>query len=602
MVGSLADGKAIEKDKSSTTNPVRRNFVRGRTGTETSSPPHLNVGNRGDKRQLLTDSSLSTPLPSDTMTDPPWTSSSPIDTYYTNTDPSSYTSTNSVPAASASPTPSPGINTPPWQTQTPTLLFTSEILYLLANVSSLVGVKWYLGVPFNDTTNLRLEIAESGEQILGGNLLGLQVGNEPDLYARHGHRPTTYAPSDYFGEFGVVVQAINNDNSIPVKNNLIGPNLATGDWIPEQVWDTGFIPAYTNSLSALAVEHYPTDNCFAMYGVGSPIDLPTEFAAFMSHSMGINTISIYMNSSQVALAANKPFLMFETNTASCGGFPGISDSYGAALWGVDYALQMAYSNFSGALFHIGGQNVYYNPFTPPPTNQSTFRQWSIGPLYYSALVVAEAIGSTGKAQIVDLQPNANNQYTPAYAIYENGAAAKVVLLNYMTDPSGANDYTATIQVQGVSSVQVKYLSAPSVSTKANITWAGQTFGDKLSSDGRLQGTEDVQTVPCNNGACPIKVTAPGLALVFLSNTAYSDSAPSTTQTFATTAYTKTQHTATVAATVLATSNGHSGSSRQLGSTSKGSTGGAGVGKQISGLVALVAMVAGAWTVGKGLLA
>jgi hypothetical protein len=46
--------------------------------------------------------------------------------------------------------------------------------------------------------------------------------------------------------------------------------------------------------------------------------------------------------------------------ASCGGFPGISDSFGAALWGVDYALQMAYSNFSEGLFHVGGQSDYYN--------------------------------------------------------------------------------------------------------------------------------------------------------------------------------------------------------------------------------------------------
>ena len=52
--------------------------------------------------------------------------------------------------------------------------------------------------------------------------------------------------------------------------------------------------------------------------------------------------------------------MFETNTASCGGFPGISDSFGSALWALDYGLQMAYSNFSGALFHVGGQSVYYN--------------------------------------------------------------------------------------------------------------------------------------------------------------------------------------------------------------------------------------------------
>jgi hypothetical protein len=56
------------------------------------------------------------------------------------------------------------------------------------------------------------------------------------------------------GEFGVMVQAINNNPNIPVKNNLIGPSVATGSWTPEMVWDTGFIPSYTNSLSALAVE------------------------------------------------------------------------------------------------------------------------------------------------------------------------------------------------------------------------------------------------------------------------------------------------------------------------------------------------------------
>jgi len=52
--------------------------------------------------------------------------------------------------------------------------------------------------------------------------------------------------------------------------------------------------------------------------------------------------------------------MFETNSASCGGYPGLSDSFGAALWALDYALQMAYGNFSGALFHNNGQNSSYN--------------------------------------------------------------------------------------------------------------------------------------------------------------------------------------------------------------------------------------------------
>ena len=41
------------------------------------------------------------------------------------------------------------------------------------------------GVPFNDSTNWRLQIAELGEAVLGDNLLGFQAGNEPDLYGSY---------------------------------------------------------------------------------------------------------------------------------------------------------------------------------------------------------------------------------------------------------------------------------------------------------------------------------------------------------------------------------------------------------------------------------
>ena len=58
---------------------------------------------------------------------------------------------------------------------------------MFANVSSLTPAKWYLGIPFNDTAHPRLQIAELGEQIIGGNLLGFQLGNEPDLYVKCVH-------------------------------------------------------------------------------------------------------------------------------------------------------------------------------------------------------------------------------------------------------------------------------------------------------------------------------------------------------------------------------------------------------------------------------
>lgn len=55
--------------------------------------------------------------------------------------------------------------------------------------------------------------------------------------------------------------------------------------------------------------------------------------------------------------------MFETNTASCAGFAGVSDSYGAALWAIDYGMQLAYGNFTHGLLHMGGQNSFYNAST-----------------------------------------------------------------------------------------------------------------------------------------------------------------------------------------------------------------------------------------------
>ena len=304
----------------------------------------------------------------------------------------------------------------------------------------------------------------------------------------------------------------------------------------------------------------------------------------------------------------KPFVMLEMNTASCGGFPGLSDSFGAALWSVmqnavqdrslilrmtDYALQMAYGNFSAALMHVGGQNVYYNvspcssptqmlifqPFTPPQTNLSTIYQWTTGSVYYSTLVVAEALGQSNQSRVVDLTANDNSSiYHPAYAIYENNAPSRLVLFNYVNDGTGASDLQTTITVNGgtqPSSVSVRYLRAPSIQSTGNLTWAGQTMGEDYSSDGRLQGTLDTVSITCNNGQCVVPVFAPSIALVFLTPESLQESSPAAgaTLTYSTTVVGTGQATYNPAA--LQTSNGKNGPAGQDGSTSPGSANAAG---------------------------
>jgi hypothetical protein len=304
---------------------------------------------------------------------------------------------------------------------------------------------------------------------------------------------------------------------------------------------------------------------------------------YLSHTSATGGIGPYISSTQLAQQKGKPFLMFETNTASCGGFPGLSDSFGAALWGLDWAMYMAAVNFTGALFHVGGQSVAYNPFTPPPTNQSTFHAWTIGPIYYSSLVMAEAIGPSNNTQVIDMGANNGNPLSPGYAIWENGQLARVLLINFASDPSGASDLSVDLSFVDSSampsSVSVKYLQAPSVAQKGNFTWAGQTFGGLFGSDGRPEGTESVQTVNCGPNAggtsvCTIKVPAPAAALVFLNSAATPDTAGGPTTTFPTTAVTKSRNTLdSLPSSLLATMNGHSGSDGilgKLGSTSQGS--------------------------------
>lgn len=486
-------------------------------------------------------------------------------------------------------------------TATPPLVFTSEIIKMMAEISALTDVYWYMGVPFNDTQNWRLQIAEVGEAMLGKYLIGLQAGNEPDLYSRHGHRPNTYGPQDYKNDFGLLIDAMNADSNIPNKNLLIGPNLA-GVWSLPDIWQTGFATDFNQNLAALGVERYPTDNCYALFGIGTPRYGQEMFPFFLTHQSGKNIVNEFPGAADYAQSVGKPFIMSETNTASCGGFPGLSDSFGAALWGIDYALQLAYSNFSTVLFHVGGQSVYYNPFTPPVTNQSTFHQWTIGPIYYSALVVAEALGSSNTAQVLDLQANGGSDYTPGYAIYENGQPVRVALTNFISDPSGNSDYTASISIGGTvpPQVKVKYLLADSVSQIYNFTWAGQTFGGPFTSDGRLVGTLDTQTIPCDqtNNVCQVKVPAPGFALVFLTDNAMFESDQSPTMTFSTTAYTDIHGpTVTIDPSVLATSNGEKGLADALAGTSKGRQMNSALGFA-QALPSLFAVMAGALVIGR----
>jgi hypothetical protein len=241
--------------------------------------------------------------------------------------------------------------------------------------------------------------------------------------------------------------------------------------------------------------------------------------------------------------------------------------------------------------HVGGQNVYYNPFTPPPSNMSRVYEWTTGSVYYSTLLVAELFGKSENSRIVDIthtssiavntQTNFNedgtsydttssdDMYHPSYLVYDGDTPARIALFNYISDNTGASDTQVTLNFNNTAapaSVSVRYFRASQVEEQYDITWAGQTMGTSFTSDGTLKGERQTDTITCDNGVCVIPVYAPSVALVFLTEDALTSSTPGEEAApFATTIVGTGDMT--VDPRVLETSNGQNGGK---GSTSKGS--------------------------------
>ncbi|CAE6452467.1 unnamed protein product [Rhizoctonia solani] len=498
-------------------------------------------------------------------------------------------------------------NTTTW---TPHVEFAPDLIKMLANFANLVKAEIFLGLNFMDITDTSNQVgfAALAEELLGPNLHGIALGNEPDLYDQPNHmkRPEPYTFEKYMEEWGSVSSALATNPGYTNHHILMGPSTCCESsnpaWSSLGLANAGYLQRFANEIKIITVQRYPDNNC-QLNGVEDPQPL---FMNYLSHEQLSQHAAEYIEFSRVVQAAGKPLYMFETNTAACGGFPGISDSFGAGLWATDWALKLATANFSSTLLHVGGQGDYYNPFTPPPTNQSTFRQWTTGSVYYTALITAELFGKSGKSRILDLNANGGENLTPGYVVYEDGLPTRVLLINYVDDPSGGHDIVARIQVGGGDTLQpaasppqvrVKYFEAPSVSFKGNMRWAGQTLGNHFESDGRLKGEEVIHTIQCDatTNQCSVPLKAPSLALVFLTDSALQNSSPAqdATASFGTSFQTRIRHTATVDQAVLSTSNGRGGSNgHRVGSTSFGSIGNGVPSLGIPGTRVLIGLVMG----------
>jgi hypothetical protein len=203
--------------------------------------------------------------------------------------------------------------------------------------------------------------------------------------------------------------------------------------------------------------------------ISGPAHCPTCTEASMLESRSSDaywsTMLAQKNQFESSLHEQLPLLLTETNNFYSGGAPGISNSYGSALYAFDFVMQAAQAGFGGTAFTlVDNWSQGYSPinlvqgFTwgPRPEYYGMYMAALMGPGPMLSTTVDNAPGlhvytvdnaATGTLNTAVI--NTTNTDYQANAIYPIGTLLKTCSANLMTDPAGITDTTATnLNIQG----------------------------------------------------------------------------------------------------------------------------------------------------------
>ena len=283
--------------------------------------------------------------------------------------------------------------------------------------------------------------AEMVAQAVGSNLCAFQFGNEPDLF-RADLRKSDYNYSDYLIEWREFLRA--------VRTRVPGAPVAGPDISYDTTWLEPFINAFGPEIRFLTCHYYSE-------GPASRGDVTMERMLESGPALQklVDSVARYAERSGLKVR------MTETNSVFGGGKPGISDTLGAALWGIDVMFSVAQAGWLGINFHVGNDADY------SPVVRSRRGVFEPRPLYYAMILFAYA----GRGSLVPIRGQGRS--VSAFAIRGRQGERRVVLVN--KDLAQAAD--VRIATLGHKATIVR-LTAPSAESKSGITLGGSSVDSK----------------------------------------------------------------------------------------------------------------------------
>jgi hypothetical protein len=338
-------------------------------------------------------------------------------------------------------------------------------LSTLAQLQAALGNRLVIGLnlALGDVENAAALAAAARKAIAPDGIAAFELGNEPDSYVPT-HRPSGYDWPTYLSEArhlrdGVAARLASADE-VP----FVWPALATASWLP--LLDAELAAGHSLGMTVSA-HRYPYSVCG-----GLPPPRPSDLLAEVTTTGLATSLAPHI---KVARDAGVRFRMGEVNTVSCGGAPGVSDTYASALWGTAFAMQMAAAGADGVDFHGGappGEVSHYAAFLHDSAGRPLVR-----PLYYGMRVVSMATAAHGR-----LLPVTVAGATPlrAFATLGDDGAVRVLVMN----PTAAS--VPDMRVEDLATrdgtASLVRLRAATLGARSGLTLGGATW------DGSLDGT------------------------------------------------------------------------------------------------------------------
>lgn len=260
----------------------------------------------------------------------------------------------------------------------------------------------------NNTTWAAALIAAAGRAIGWGPsaplaVFAVEVGNEPNAYNSRsgGCRPPSRGYADYVREFSAHVAAMEAAGLPPGRvQGAVYSGHEAGFFGPLPNYTAAFAAA--GALASVSVHHYP-------------LGPPTNLSALLSDAAAEGAAAFLAPFAAAAALAGVEFACGEANSVFDGGQKGVSDVFGAALWGLDFGLALASAGVQRVNFE-GGPHQAYSPIAISPETPGPDGVPVVRPLFYALLGLAQATQGAAVVQRVSL--TTTNARIKAWALAE----------------------------------------------------------------------------------------------------------------------------------------------------------------------------------------